>query len=747
MNSYNNLARWTLPTTASEKAFYAKHAPTIDRYGFSLKVIQAVWICFSVNPTTKLLWDNLDRLPFLQTLAPILAVALLGFMHYILHHEVIETLSNWQDKDETTVNGFMNWIIPVVLLVGLGLLDVKGVTATLRTDGFEGKKAANSVEAKALLADARLDYDKALTNVASNRREDSTAALAPFQKRMTATNRLPLNDAQDIRAKNKAVQTVNDDWRMKLAEIRQKATDDTRTAETAYNAEKNRINGKSDSTETALTKADADDKASSESHGWWITVFFMLVFLFMSYKYVILRVDSGIRRNMQFTELDAQGGFLEKLSVVIANIWQRQGHRFLTFLHELGSTGASELRDFDGNVILKASNYNGGGNVSGENNQELPPTTPPLSNSGANPTPPPSGGGGNDGGGNNPPQSPTPSPTGGNALAAPIVREADVAVAEIKRQFQRFTTLPENTRVNIALDLSRDFQLPYVDMERILTDIDPECSVVNDTLGFIETEHFGELGMAVGNLKNAQKAAFEVATTDVSAVSTTVTYPFQSVFNDLSDTLKKEFIDTFCLNQKEMNDSEKAKREKLGIKPNDAFVQENTPFFYFNESLLNQSNISYALKTLNPTIHFEEKSEWCFTSPQRTPHIVYFLLYGGKQMHFNELKVHERENVIAHSYRGFKELVCINPEVIDTIVRQMLQTDNPIINNFLVSDDYKLAIKQRLLLFASPTPSVETPKVDVALTAQPEKQNTDEDTTPSLTIFDEQNSVRACLKI
>ena len=516
MNSYNNLARWTLPTTASEKAFYAKHAPTIDRYGFSLKVIQAVWICFSVNPTTKLLWNNLDRLPFLQALAPILAVALLGFMHYILHHEVIETLSNWQDKDETTVNGFMNWIIPIVLLIGLGLLDVKGVTATLRTDGFDGKKAANSVEAKALLADARNDYDKSLTNIATNRREDSTAALAPFQKRMTATKRLPLNDAQDIRAKNKAVQTVNDDWRIKLAEIRQKATDDTRTAEAAYNAEKNRINGKSDSTETAITKADADDKASSESHGWWITVFFMLVFLFMSYKYVILRVDSGIRRNMQFTELDAQGGFLEKLSVVIANIWQRQGHRFLTFLHELGSTGASELRDFDGNVILKASNYNGGGHVNAvnaANTQELPPTTPPLSNTDINPTPPTGGGGGNGGGGNNRPQSPTPQPTGGNALAAPIVREADVAVAEIKRQFQRFTTLPENTRVNIALDLSRDFQLPYVDMERILTEIDPECTVKNAALEFIETEHFGELGMAVGNLKNAQKAAFEAAST------------------------------------------------------------------------------------------------------------------------------------------------------------------------------------------------------------------------------------------
>lgn len=509
MNSYNNLARWTLPTTASEKAFYAKHAPTIDRYGFSLKVIQAVWICFSVNPTTKLLWNNLDRLPFLQTLAPILAVALLGFMHYILHHEVIETLSNWQDKDEKTVNGFMNWIVPIVLLIGLGFLDVKGVTATLRTDGFDGKKAANSVEAKALLADARNDYDKALTNVATNRREDSTAALAPFQKRMTATKRLPLNDAQDIRAKNKATQVINDDWRIKLAEIRQKATDDTRTAEAAFNAEKNRINGKSDSTETALTKADADDKASSEAHGWWITVFFMLVFLFMSYKYVILRVDSGIRRNMQFTELDAQGGFLEKLSVVIANIWQRQGHRFLTFLHELGSTGASELRDFDGNVILKASNYNGGGN-NVENNQELPP--PPLSNNSNNPTPPPSGGG-NGGGGNYRPQTPTPQPTGGNALAAPIAREADVAVAEIKRQFQRFTTLPENTRVNIALDLSRDFQLPYVDMERILTEIDPECTVKNAALEFIETERFGELGMAVGNLKNAQQRAFQITPT------------------------------------------------------------------------------------------------------------------------------------------------------------------------------------------------------------------------------------------
>ena len=39
----------------------------------------------------------------------------------------------------------------------------------------------------------------------------------------------------------------------------------------------------------------------------------------------------------------------------------------LTFLHELGSTGASELRDFDGNVILKASNYNGGGHVNAVN--------------------------------------------------------------------------------------------------------------------------------------------------------------------------------------------------------------------------------------------------------------------------------------------------------------------------------------------------------------------------------------------
>lgn len=442
MSIYNNLARWTLPTTDAEKAAYAKHAPTIARYGFSLKAIQTVWLCFSVNAATKLLADNLTRLPILQPFAPLIAVLVLLFMHYILYHEVIETISNLKDKDEKTVNGFMNWIIPIVLIIGLGAIDVKSVTSTLRTDGFEDKKAANSTEAKAMLADARRDYESTLSNIATNRYQDSTNALAPFQKDMQKAESIKTYDAADIRAKNAKIAAINANWRIELGEVRKKAADDTRTAEANYTAEKNRINGKSDSTHTSITQADATDKANAESNGWLITVFFMLTFVFMAWKYVLLRVTCGIRRNMQFTELDAQGGFMEKLSVVIGNIIQRQGHRFLSFLHELGSKGASELRDFDGNVILKAGTYNGGAAVLQSTAATLPPPTmPPFTpptNGGS--TPPNNGGGGGNNGGGNVPVLP-PAPTNGQTLPAPT--QGQTATAIITQQVPFRELLPK----------------------------------------------------------------------------------------------------------------------------------------------------------------------------------------------------------------------------------------------------------------------------------------------------------------
>ena len=162
-----------------------------------------------------------------------------------------------------------------------------------------------------------------------------------------------------------------------------------------------------DSTHAELSNKDRDNEAKSANYGWVISVFFMLLFLFMNYKLVYLRVRSGIRINVQFTELDAEGGFFEKLMRVIASILQRQGQRFLVFIHKLGSTGTATLQNFDGRVILTAGNYNGAkqdpsvvaaappdisnDDINGSGNPSVPPTPP---NSGGN------GGNGGNGGGN-----------------------------------------------------------------------------------------------------------------------------------------------------------------------------------------------------------------------------------------------------------------------------------------------------------------------------------------------------------
>jgi hypothetical protein len=478
MSIYNNLARWTQPTTEAEKTFYAKHAPTISRYGMTLKAIQLIWMCFSVNPATKLLSDNLTRLPMLQPFAPALAIIVLSFMHYILYHEIIETISNWKDKDETTVNGFMNWVIPILLLIGLGILDVKGVTATLRSDGFEGKKAANSTEAKAMLADAYRDYTISMQNVATKRSNDSASIVPSFQKKMDIADKILTYDADDRKKKAAKIAAINADWRVEFGKIRQKAADDIRTAEANYTAEKNRINGKSDSTHTSISQADADDKAKSEANGWWVTAFFMLTFVFMAYKYVILRVTSGIRRNMLFTELDAQGGFFEKFFVVLGNIGQRQGQRFLSWFHEMGSTGAAELRDFDGNVILKAGTYNGGAEVLQTNNVQLPPpTTPPTG--GTNTNPPTNGGGGNGGNGGGG-STPTPAPAppakalpmpkqqGQMATASIIIEQKDIV------ETCRFNSLQQDDVLDFLNHYAKDpYHFKHNDMFGVCQNVNP----------------------------------------------------------------------------------------------------------------------------------------------------------------------------------------------------------------------------------------------------------------------------------
>lgn len=432
----NNLGRYTVPTTPAEKAFFARHSGAITRYTISVVVIQAAWGFFSYNPAVALLRDGTGAIEWLSPYIPFIAAGILMILHKTLREETTEAFSNLVDKDDLTINRWWNYAIPVVVAVGLFILDFKGVSTTLRDTSFEGKKTTATAQSDSALNKAKSDYIMAITTIAGTRKDDSLSAVAPFKSRLQQAESIRTYDNLDVAAKNRKIASIKSERDAALVSVRKEASQAVKDALTTYKAEKTRITGIVDSTHQTLDGKDADNAANAESKGWYISTFFMLLFLLMTYKLVVLRTKAGIRINVQFTALDATGSFIEKLLVVITNLLQRQGHRLLVFTHKLGSVGTAELRDFDGNVVLKQSSYNGSkiaeptpsvnidnSDLNGDNGTVAPPPPPPL---------PPSNNGGGDDDGRTPPQLPAaPVPT--NAIQQPQTATASAVATSSLR--------------------------------------------------------------------------------------------------------------------------------------------------------------------------------------------------------------------------------------------------------------------------------------------------------------------------
>jgi hypothetical protein len=67
---------------------------------------------------------------------------------------------------------------------------------------------------------------------------------------------------------------------------------------------------------------------------------------------------AGIKRHVEFSELDAEGNWLEKLKVVVGNAGQRQWHRVMVFAHKQLTRGTAVMARLDGSVRLQNTNYN-----------------------------------------------------------------------------------------------------------------------------------------------------------------------------------------------------------------------------------------------------------------------------------------------------------------------------------------------------------------------------------------------------
>lgn len=391
----NQLGQWTIPTTEREKAFFSRHSGAITRYTIAVIGIQLAWSFFSYNPAMALLTENTSMLPSLQPWLPIIAGAILGVLHYVLKAETLEVFSNWMDKDDTTINGLWNYIIPILICAGLFLLDKNGVSSTFRDNSFDGKKTALSAESQKALDKAKADYNMSVAATNSTKKDDEAAAAAPFSAQLAQARAIRTYDAQDVAAKNRKINHIARERDVALANVRKDASEAQKQALTLYNSEKARITGKLDSAHSFIDGQDRANAAKAGDAGWYVSAFFLILFLLMNYKLVYLRVNSGIRINKEFTQLDAEGSFFEKLHRVVASILQRQGQRFLVFFHQLGSTGTAELKTFDGRVILTQSDYNGSkiteptpsvaalpdinnGDLNGDNGTTAPPPPPPL---------------------------------------------------------------------------------------------------------------------------------------------------------------------------------------------------------------------------------------------------------------------------------------------------------------------------------------------------------------------------------
>jgi len=253
---------------------------------------------------------------------------------------------------EKAIHQLHKWAIPVLIIGVFAWADIKGGQYTFAGMLYEPVKLNTDSLQSATSRTANAEFSIDMTQI------DKTAALKLESAKAQQTTELGLLVGMEQRTKSMEVKRINGEFAAKKVEIEAEKESKIEKAKARRDAKIEKVDNKVDKIkdEDTLNKQSAHRKADHSS--WLVTVFGWVLFLLMVVRLSYLLNKSGIKRHIEFSELDAEGSWLEKLKVVVNNAGQRQWHRVMVGFHRQLTKGTAVMARLDGSVRLQNTNYN-----------------------------------------------------------------------------------------------------------------------------------------------------------------------------------------------------------------------------------------------------------------------------------------------------------------------------------------------------------------------------------------------------
>jgi hypothetical protein len=360
--------RYSPPTTDEEKRLYSQFSGLLLALTIGRWIVQyGIWLPVATIAAAKLCQDYLGQYTSFQPITwKLLSLILCTGLHWLLSKSYKTHWFHRWDKDPKTNDGI---VLPIGLALCLLFLDFKALQHQFHDT------VAKPVPTSTTVADSLATL--ATTGAAQEyeRLKDAIEASADHQEKLLAGPTL-----SEMARLERWKPTSQDDKayrRNRLKALRSRLDNDRRIVAlhsstaarldsllTGHQSELAAIrNSKATNTANILKEngeTEARYQASLESanrYAGMISLFCALVFFYCARREVRIRTWCGMFPTKHYTDLDGYGNLVEKLVGVLADVASRLLHRFITWLHEIGSGG--EITDLDGRLNIRPGDYQG----------------------------------------------------------------------------------------------------------------------------------------------------------------------------------------------------------------------------------------------------------------------------------------------------------------------------------------------------------------------------------------------------
>lgn len=358
----SSISRWTRPSTPEEQQYYSTHSSERNMYGYAATALQILHAAIDFAYMRILVgWGIARFLGEDSVFIDIIAITAILVLHAILR---VSWSTYWYDKlDDRTETDSSIWL-PLI------------VAAIIVAVGFQGsqKMMHSMIGGPEMMSDSSLNASTnaaITTNAASNAADIAEIKSAyadrikgikrKYNAQISQYNRKALTDAdrQYIRTKVAPIQ------REMEAELSQIEAEKTEKILQLTNSKINSDQSVRSRTDTILRKMAAlnaaeldrveQERRSVGQYAWFVSLFLVIVIMYILYKRVRINAKSGIFPVRDFTMMQEHGSVIERIITAFTDAMSRRGYAFGTWLHKFLSP--AKMDDLDTRLIVKESTY------------------------------------------------------------------------------------------------------------------------------------------------------------------------------------------------------------------------------------------------------------------------------------------------------------------------------------------------------------------------------------------------------